>query len=186
MLSHDFLFVCVCILIGSYKTASYIGLGPILIISFNLITSYKVLSPNIVTFEVLEVRILPCEFGGNKIQPMTILFFSFCKVFFFSLSFSHSPFLHIFLFLSLFPSHYPGTQPFKSISSSVPTRNTSFAIFTYLLAIPFPLSETLLISLSFKNLIFPLLFPSLSVFPFPLCCETVLPNDLLGHWFGFQ
>lgn len=106
MLSHDFLFVYVCILIGSYKTASYIGLGPILIISFNLITSCKVLSPNIVTFEVLEVRILPCEFEGNKIQPMTILFFSFCKVFF-CLSLSLIPLFSIFS--SFFPSFLPIT-----------------------------------------------------------------------------
>ena len=42
--------VSLCFLISSNKDTGHIGLGPILTASFNLITSLKALSPNMVTF----------------------------------------------------------------------------------------------------------------------------------------
>lgn len=47
--------VCVCVLVFlSYRDTCHMGLGPTLIISFNLITSFHTLSPN--TFEFCDTE----------------------------------------------------------------------------------------------------------------------------------
>lgn len=64
--------VCVCVLVSfSYKDTSHIELRPALI-TFNLITSLKTLSPNSITFWGTRDYGSTHEYWGDTIQPITL------------------------------------------------------------------------------------------------------------------
>lgn len=54
---------------SSYEDTSFIGLGPHLYNSFNLMTSLKALAPNTIT---LEVRTSPYQFLGDTTKSITV------------------------------------------------------------------------------------------------------------------